>query len=81
MSEEFAYKLLAWLHHHGNHEAVVFNTDLVSDLLIAQNMFKIRPGEQMEPEVVIKLQDYMRQGKDAPFMKDIFKKYNLKRMH
>jgi hypothetical protein len=79
ITEEYAYKLAAWLHHYGNHEAAVVNFSLSSDILIAQKLLGIKGGEPMKSEMVIKLKSYMDQGKDAPFMKEIFKKYGVKK--
>jgi hypothetical protein len=79
VTEEYAYKLAAWLHHYGNHEAAVVNFSLSSDILIAQKLLGIKGGEPMKPGVVIKLKTYIDQGKDAPFMKEIFKKYAVKK--
>jgi hypothetical protein len=55
----------------------VLNFSLVSDVLIAQKLLGIKGGEQVKPEIVTKLRFYMKQGKHAPFMKEIFEKYNI----
>jgi hypothetical protein len=80
VTEEFAYKLLAWLHHYGNHESAVINPSLVSDILIAQKKLGLQGGERVRPEVLVRLRSHIAQGKDASFMKEVFSRYNIKNL-
>lgn len=77
--EDYAYKLLAWLHHYGDYEGIVFNGELCADLQIARKVLGLTGGATGTAEVIKKLKQYMDQGENAPFMDEIFKKYGIKK--
>lgn len=85
MSMNFAAKLLAYVYvMGGGNEAVVYHESLNAGIAIAAQKFHIKGGERPVaksiPVIRAFINELERKGNKTPWLKDIYKRYNLKEL-